>query len=82
MFIAFLFQIGDLYVLHQIFGMSLTEGPYLQYVPWDGVLGLAYPADSVEGGITVFDNIWNQGKISQYLFSIYLCRCGLHGAKG
>ncbi|KAM4613771.1 pepsin A-like [Polymixia lowei] len=65
-------EISDLYVEDQIFGLSRTEAPFLQYVPWDGVLGLAFPGASDEGGTTLFDNMWNQGKIPQYLFSMYL----------
>ncbi|KAM6979696.1 pepsin A-like [Aplochiton taeniatus] len=63
---------GDIYVDQQLFGLSLTEGPGLEYMPWDGILGLALPGQSVEGGTNVLDSMWNQGKISQDLFSIYL----------
>ncbi|XP_029549922.1 pepsin A [Salmo trutta] len=65
--------IGDLYVTHQIFGLSLVEDAFLDSLPWDGILGLAFPnQQSINGGTPVFDNIWKQGKIPQDLFSIYL----------
>jgi pepsin A len=68
-------QFGDLYVTHQIFGLSLVEDAFLDNLPWDGILGLAFPnQQSINGGTPVFDNIWKQGKIPQDLFSIYLTR--------
>ncbi|XP_029907485.1 pepsin A-like [Myripristis murdjan] len=65
-------KISDIYVEHQIFGLSHFEAPFLEAVPWDGILGLALPGISVEGGTTVINNMWNQGKLPQDLFSIYL----------
>ncbi|XP_071387445.1 pepsin A-like [Centroberyx affinis] len=65
-------KINDLYVEHQIFGLSLLEAVFMEAVPWDGILGLAFPGVSVEGGTTVFDNMWNQAKIPQNMFSMYL----------
>ncbi|XP_059958712.1 pepsin A-like [Mesoplodon densirostris] len=58
---------------NQIFGLSETEpGSFLYYAPFDGILGLAYPSISSSGATPVFDNIWNQGLVSQDLFSVYL----------
>ncbi|XP_029006345.1 pepsin A-like [Betta splendens] len=65
-------QISDLYVANQLFGLTSTEALFLGSVPWDGILGLAFPSMSFEGGTTIFDNMWNQGKIPQYMFSMYL----------
>lgn len=59
---------------NQLFGLTSTEALFLGSVPWDGVLGLAFPHMSLEGGTTIFDNMWNQGKIPQYMFSMYLSR--------
>ena len=68
------YQISNLYVEHQIFGLTVTEEAFLGFVPWDGILGLAFPGLSHEGGTPIFNNIWNQGKIPQNMFSMYLSR--------
>uniref|UniRef100_A0A3B4UAJ3 pepsin A n=1 Tax=Seriola dumerili TaxID=41447 RepID=A0A3B4UAJ3_SERDU len=65
-------KISDLYVEHQVFGLTETEAVFLGSVPWDGILGLAFPSMSLEGGTPIFDNMWNQGKIPQNMFSMYL----------
>ncbi|KAE8298589.1 Pepsin A [Larimichthys crocea] len=62
-------QISDLFVQHQIFG--LTE--------IDGVLGLAFPSMSLEGGTPIFDNLWNEGQIPQNMFSMYLSSITING---
>ncbi|XP_037640287.1 pepsin A-like [Sebastes umbrosus] len=67
-----LIKISDLYVAHQIFGLTETEATFLGSVPWDGILGLAFPGLSHEGGTPLFNNLWNQGKIPQNMFSMYL----------
>ncbi|XP_004446527.1 pepsin A [Dasypus novemcinctus] len=66
-------QVAGIADTNQIFGLSETEpGSFLYYSPFDGILGLAYPSISSSGATPVFDNIWNQGLISQDLFSVYL----------
>ncbi|XP_071350350.1 pepsin A-like [Trachinotus anak] len=65
-------KISDLYVEHQVFGLTETEAVFLGSVPWDGILGLAFPGMSLDGGTPIFDNMWNQGKIPQNMFSMYL----------
>lgn len=75
--LIFCCQISDLYVENQLFGLTNTEALFLGSVPWDGILGLAFPSMSLEGGTPIFDNMWNQGKIPQYMFSMYLSRWGL-----
>ncbi|XP_003920243.2 pepsin A [Saimiri boliviensis] len=66
-------QVGGIADTNQIFGLSETEpGSFLYYSPFDGILGLAYPSISSSGATPVFDNIWNQGLVSQDLFAVYL----------
>ncbi|KAM5319067.1 pepsin A [Glossophaga mutica] len=66
-------QVGGIADTNQIFGLSETEpGSFLYYAPFDGILGLAYPSISSSGATPVFDNMWDQGLVSQDLFSVYL----------
>uniref|UniRef100_A0A8C9XE63 Peptidase A1 domain-containing protein n=1 Tax=Sander lucioperca TaxID=283035 RepID=A0A8C9XE63_SANLU len=55
-----LIKISNLYVEHQIFSLTVTEEAFLGFVPWDGILGLAFPGLSHEGGTPIFNNMWNQ----------------------
>lgn len=64
-------QVAGLTVTNQIFGLSQTEAPFMQYMQADGILGLAYPSLSASGATPVFDNM-NAGLIDQNLFSLYL----------
>uniref|UniRef100_A0A8D0CR76 Peptidase A1 domain-containing protein n=1 Tax=Sander lucioperca TaxID=283035 RepID=A0A8D0CR76_SANLU len=54
------FWLPNLYVEHQIFSLTVTEEAFLGFVPWDGILGLAFPGLSHEGGTPIFNNMWNQ----------------------
>ncbi|XP_059184619.1 pepsin A-like [Centropristis striata] len=65
-------KISNLVVQHQVFGQAEREADFLAYVPWDGILGLAFPGLSHEGDTPIFDNLWNQGKLPQNMFSMYL----------
>ncbi|XP_036151758.1 pepsin A [Myotis myotis] len=66
-------QVAGIADTNQIFGLSQTEpGSFLYYAPFDGILGLAYPSIASSGATPVFDNMWNQGLVSQDLFSVYL----------
>uniref|UniRef100_A0A8C9A9H1 pepsin A n=1 Tax=Prolemur simus TaxID=1328070 RepID=A0A8C9A9H1_PROSS len=66
-------KVGGISDTNQIFGLSETEpGSFLYYAPFDGILGLAYPSISSSGATPVFDNLWDQGLVSQDLFSVYL----------
>ncbi|KAB0377420.1 hypothetical protein FD755_011864 [Muntiacus reevesi] len=57
-------QIGDLVSTDQPFGLSVAECGFA-HVPFDGVLGLNYPNIYFSGGIPIFDNLKNQGAISE-----------------
>lgn len=66
-------QVAGIADTNQIFGLSQTEpGSFLYYAPFDGILGLAYPSIASSGATPVFDNMWDQGLVSQDLFSVYL----------
>lgn len=66
-------QVAGIADTNQIFGLSEKEpGSFLYYSPFDGILGLAYPSIASSGATPVFDNMWNQGLLSQDLFSVYL----------
>ncbi|XP_070697729.1 pepsin A-like [Pempheris klunzingeri] len=65
-------KVGDIYVENQIFGLTNTEAVFLASLPWDGILGMAFPGLALQGGTPIFDNMWNQGKIPQDMFSMYL----------
>jgi len=39
---------------------------------FDGILGMGFYSISVDGTPTVFDDLWQQGALSEYLFAFYL----------
>ncbi|XP_058383375.1 pepsin II-2/3-like [Diceros bicornis minor] len=66
-------KVGGIEDTNQIFGLSEKEPSLsLLLAPFDGILGLAYPSISASDATPVFDNIWDQGLISEDLFSVYL----------
>ncbi|XP_014648361.1 PREDICTED: pepsin II-1-like isoform X1 [Ceratotherium simum simum] len=66
-------KVGGIEDTKQIFGLSEKEPSlFLILAPFDGILGLAYPSISASDATPVFDNIWDQGLISEDLFSVYL----------
>ncbi|XP_041955566.1 pepsin A-like [Alosa sapidissima] len=65
-------EVGGITVNNQIFGLSEIEDTFLEYMTWDGILGLAFPSLSASGATPVFDNMMSQGLVSQDLFSVYL----------
>ncbi|CAM5149368.1 unnamed protein product [Natator depressus] len=66
-------QVGGIVDTNQIFGLIETEpGSTFYYAPFDGILGLAFPSISASGATPVFDNMMNEGLVSQDLFSVYL----------
>uniref|UniRef100_A0A674JGC5 pepsin A n=1 Tax=Terrapene triunguis TaxID=2587831 RepID=A0A674JGC5_9SAUR len=63
-------QVGGIVDTKQIFGLSETEpGSTFYYAPFDGILGLAFPSIASSGATSVFDNMMNEGLVSQDLFS-------------
>ncbi|XP_066559245.1 pepsin A-like [Amia ocellicauda] len=65
---------------NQIFGLSESEANFMYYMEADGILGLAFPSIASSGATPVFDNMMNQGLVSQDLFSIYLSGNGQAGS--
>ena len=70
---SFLPQTGDLVSTDQLFSLSVVEYE-CEGAPFDGVLGLKYPNISVFGAIPIFDNLKNQGAISEPVFAFYLSK--------
>ncbi|TMS21982.1 Pepsin A [Larimichthys crocea] len=66
------FKVGGISVKNQIFGLSESEAPFMQYMRADGILGLAYPRLSASGATPVFDNMMKEGLVNQDMFSVYL----------
>ncbi|CAI9166996.1 unnamed protein product [Rangifer tarandus platyrhynchus] len=72
-------RIGDLVSTDQQFGLSM-EISRNKEVPFDGVLGLGYPKFSFSGVIPIFDNLKNQGAISEPVFAFYLSKGNPEGS--
>ncbi|XP_027387154.1 pregnancy-associated glycoprotein 1-like [Bos indicus x Bos taurus] len=66
-------RIGDLVSTDQPFCISLAEVGF-DGIPFDGVLGLNYPNMSFSGAIPIFDNLKNEGAISEPVFAFYLSK--------
>ena len=55
------------------FGLSQNQSSgVLEQVPYDGILGLAYPSLAIQGTTPVFDNLKNREVISEPVFAFYL----------
>uniref|UniRef100_A0A4W2DTX0 Peptidase A1 domain-containing protein n=1 Tax=Bos indicus x Bos taurus TaxID=30522 RepID=A0A4W2DTX0_BOBOX len=67
-------RIGDLVSTDQPFGLSVEEYGFEGRAYYDGVLGLNYPNISFSGAIPIFDNLKNQGAISEPVFAFYLSK--------
>ncbi|KAJ8370257.1 hypothetical protein SKAU_G00102850 [Synaphobranchus kaupii] len=65
-------EVGGISVPSQMLGLSHTEAPFMTYMLADGILGLAFPSISSSQATPVFDNMMNQGLVTQDLFSVYL----------
>uniref|UniRef100_A0A8B9XYE2 Peptidase A1 domain-containing protein n=1 Tax=Bos mutus grunniens TaxID=30521 RepID=A0A8B9XYE2_BOSMU len=66
-------RIGDLVSTDQPFSLSMAEYG-LEHIPFDGILGLNYPNMSFSGAIPIFDNLKNEGAISEPVFAFYLSK--------
>uniref|UniRef100_A0A4W2HEG2 Pregnancy-associated glycoprotein 1-like n=1 Tax=Bos indicus x Bos taurus TaxID=30522 RepID=A0A4W2HEG2_BOBOX len=66
-------RIGDLVSTDQPFCISLAESGF-EGIPFDGILGLNYPNMSFSGAIPIFDNLKNEGAISEPVFAFYLSK--------
>ncbi|XP_042098592.1 pregnancy-associated glycoprotein 5 isoform X1 [Ovis aries] len=71
-------QIGNLVSTDQPFGLSLEEYGF-NGLPFDGILGLNYPNNSILGAIPIFDNLKKQGAISEPIFAFYLSNISMKG---
>ncbi|KAM9764288.1 pregnancy-associated glycoprotein 1-like [Dama dama] len=72
-------RIGDLVSTDQPFGLSMEQSGF-EGMPLDGILGLNYPNLSFTGGIPIFDNLKNQGAISEPVFAFYLSKSKPEGS--
>lgn len=67
--------LGGLKVKHQVFGES-TKEPGIAFVAgrFDGILGMGFPAISVNGATPVFNNMIDQGVVKEPVFAFWLSR--------
>ncbi|KAB0377426.1 hypothetical protein FD755_011870 [Muntiacus reevesi] len=72
-------RIGDLVSTDQPFILSVNNSGFDE-MPFDGVLGLGYPNLSLTGCIPIFDNLKNQGAISEPVFAFYLSKSKQEGS--
>uniref|UniRef100_A0A4W2DU11 Peptidase A1 domain-containing protein n=1 Tax=Bos indicus x Bos taurus TaxID=30522 RepID=A0A4W2DU11_BOBOX len=62
------------------FGLSTNlSREAMEYGPYDGILGLAYPSFPTDGTSPVFDNLNNRRVISQPVFAFYLSSMVMFG---
>ncbi|XP_026188356.1 pepsin A-like [Mastacembelus armatus] len=64
--------VGGISVSKQVFGLSQSEAPFMASMQADGILGLAFQSIASDNVVPVFDNMINQGLVSQSMFSVYL----------
>ncbi|XP_045912261.1 pepsin A-like [Micropterus dolomieu] len=64
--------VGGISVANQVFGLSQTEAPFMASMQADGILGLAFQSIASDNVVPVFDNMIQQGLVSQPMFSVYL----------
>ncbi|XP_052057023.1 renin [Apodemus sylvaticus] len=62
-------------IVTQTFG-EVTELPLIPFMlaKFDGVLGMGFPAQAVDGVTPVFDHILSQGVLKEEVFSVYYSR--------
>ncbi|XP_026859677.2 nothepsin [Electrophorus electricus] len=76
-------RVGTMTLANQNFGESVYEpGSSFVMAKFDGVLGLSYPTLSKDLGLPVFDNMMNQNKVDQPVFSFYLSTNASNGFGG
>jgi len=65
--------IGGLSLANVTFAEAVEEpGVAFAMTKFDGILGLGYPALSVDGSMPVFDALYKSGKLAEPLFAFYL----------
>ncbi|XP_069798243.1 gastricsin-like isoform X1 [Narcine bancroftii] len=68
-------NVAGISISNQELGLSENEpGSNFYYAPFDGILGLAYPALSGGGAMPVFDGMLKEHLVPEPLFSVYLGR--------
>ncbi|XP_040111878.1 pregnancy-associated glycoprotein 1-like [Oryx dammah] len=72
-------RIGDLVSTDQPFGLCMAESGF-KGIAFDGILGLSYCNISLSGAIPIFDNLKNQGAISEPVFAFYLSKDDQEGS--
>nr|AAR88051.1 pregnancy-associated glycoprotein 9 [Odocoileus virginianus] len=72
-------QMGNFVSVNQSFALSLMELGY-DGVPFDGILGLAFPSIGIKGAMPIFDNLWSQGAFSEPVFAFYLSKSKPEGS--
>ncbi|XP_078098297.1 gastricsin-like isoform X2 [Mustelus asterias] len=66
-------NVAGISIRGQELGLSENEpGTNFYYAPFDGILGLGYPALSEGGAIPAFDSMLKDNLLEQPLFSVYL----------
>ena len=66
---------GGVPVTSQVFAEITSEqGTSFDAAKFDGILGMAWPAISVDKVVPVFQNLFSQGQVSQNSFAFYLTR--------
>lgn len=68
-------QVQDIVVTKQELGLSTNEPtePFY-YSNFDGILGMAYPSLAEGSGLTVMQNMVQQGQLTEPIFSFYFSR--------
>uniref|UniRef100_A0AAY4BVX2 pepsin A n=1 Tax=Denticeps clupeoides TaxID=299321 RepID=A0AAY4BVX2_9TELE len=78
---SFYLQVGGIQVPNQVFGLSQTEAQFMYYMQADGILGLAYASEAVDGVLPVFNNMVQQSLVPNSYFSVYLSRNSESGSE-